>query len=359
MARKYDPEVVVRIWRNIRRRGLPTAHVGHAAVTVRGSSFLGDDPYISWWPDWPDDMPEDWRGKFWSVKEVDGFASPNYRIDKLGEIGDRAASRLELRFQFATAYSDMYGVMPGRGPGFTPLQNAQGKQLQKRYEADPSKMQGATGWGRSADAKINIPGTWNHHRGIAWGLATNEIAVWWNQAKSKLRYRMISRTQNCASVALRALYAGGARAYVPAPRVVAFTEPVQVEAYAEKVKARVHDLNRKTAAMHTEGLRISRRGQALPVLPVDDTDDLCPTDHWKTTVAGQGAGSLPLTVGDLARCHTASDTQNAETRLAALILLQEHLWTFYQGNRQSPVLPSVLALASQVRDVLNNDMVFA
>jgi hypothetical protein len=158
VARKYDPEVVVRIWRNIRRRGLPTAHVGHAAVTVRGSSFLGDDPYISWWPDWPDDMPQNWRGKFWSVKEVDGFASPNYRIDKL---------------------------------------------------------------------------------------------------------------------------------------------------------------------------------------------------------ARSGTGTLPLTVRDLARCHTAFDTQNAETRLAALIMLQEHLWTFYQGNRQSPALSSVLALAGQVRDVLKNDMVFA
>jgi len=40
-------------------------------------------------------------------------------------------------------------------------------------------------------------------------------------------------------------------------------------------------------------------------------------------------------------------------------MLQEHLWTFYHGNRQSPALPSVLALAAQVRDVLNHDMVFA
>ena len=100
---KYTEEVVVRIWRNTYKSVLgikvPSKHMGHAAVTVRGNATGGSGQlhYISWWPGEGVDLSSLKQILKTGFKGQESISSPKYVYDKVSEMSPKTVENHRTR----------------------------------------------------------------------------------------------------------------------------------------------------------------------------------------------------------------------------------------------------------------------
>lgn len=262
MARRFNQEAVVRIWRKA-PGGLLKAkkHPGHASLTIRGSILTGhlsvpeggtreggqnvlDSVYVSWYPDdvgffglFLDALE---KKKYWKIPligiapelfEMEGEDETSYYADQLRQMSKETREKL-LAKKF-------------------PPKSGQKVRLGEAIRT-------------GADGKVYIPGLGATGQQIYWGLGTKKIADWWNGFKETGMYQMYSTDMNCAGVVVTALKKGGAEAYFHVPTVKSLMDPNVLGKWALQLQAAIILLNGNTTAFEQKANKVlgSRRLRA-------------------------------------------------------------------------------------------------
>ncbi|AOJ73486.1 MULTISPECIES: autophagy evasion T3SS effector BopA [Burkholderia] len=249
-AKPLARQIVFRSWEC---RGLD--HPGHASLTIKNQADAdaGRHVYehVSWWPLKPLDSKEFGR--------VEAKALSRYRQDKRSEIGKETVRNLRrgeiAREKIEKEANHLLDEADFRAARFFP------RAGQKRDEE--------WRWGLSA-RKVYFPAIGlNRDKREAAGrdafvlFGLNEAAMLRDARAVKhaattgeLKYQMISKKENCASMALRVLRSGGAEHFVPYTAAWISEDPNRAHAYAQAVQARIDTLNQQRAdiARHCDRL---------------------------------------------------------------------------------------------------------
>ncbi|MBL8692737.1 MAG: hypothetical protein JNJ88_01430 [Planctomycetes bacterium] len=319
MAKQYTDEAVVRIWQNHKRLGfIPKSHVGHAAISLRSAiRYLVSDniSYISWWPDGDGASFRD------AFKKLTGVAAP------MGHRGDQAVEVGEYTEQGLNNYISSGGDRSKLPPG-APFRNPGTQFKQMAFTDDEGN--GVLEWARKPDAKVYLPGFQAQGTGKGgaenlychWGLSLQRMAFFWRDFQKKQPYFQLgSRTSNCSGVAAQALAAGGATAYVAAPRAVIYMEPLMIERWAEQLAERIAKLNIKTSEFRADcDIYIMSHMREFAALD-PNPDDLWSLDHWKKVSSISFAVRSPAVRkidSALATYHTKTWSKQFPEKLTAM-----------------------------------------
>ncbi|WP_323117712.1 type III secretion system effector BopA family protein [Burkholderia alba] len=249
-AKPLARHVVFRTWAC---RGFD--HPGHASITIKSQAGADAGPnvyeHVSWWPGRPVSDKLAGASKAKSIKD--------YRTEKRLEISDETESKLragkEARERILTDGYRNAGKADLARARFFPRagQKPSGPQ---RWELSARKVYfPAVGFNRDKGAR-DQPG-----RFMLFGL--DEAAILRDARTVKqaaetgeLGYQMVSTQENCASIALRVLRAGGAERFVPYASPWIYEDPNHAHTYAQAVQARIDGLNqqRTDLASHCERL---------------------------------------------------------------------------------------------------------
>ncbi|KWN86119.1 autophagy evasion T3SS effector BopA [Burkholderia ubonensis] len=253
-AKSLVRQIVFRTW-----ECLGVRHPGHASLTIKNQANAAVDQevyeHISWWPNQPLTDKE-------SFDRVEPKMLSGYRIDKRLEISDATAQQL------SRGYAAMRKII---ADGFKFA--SQDELCDARFFPRAGQKLDKEGtWGLSA-RKVYFPAIGfnrdKHDTRDASGRDTfvlfglNEAAMLRDArtvknaaATGELKYQMISKKENCASMALRVLRCGGAEHFVPYTAAWISEDPNHAHAYAQAVQAKIDTLNRQRAgvARHCERL---------------------------------------------------------------------------------------------------------
>ncbi|WP_175919802.1 type III secretion system effector BopA family protein [Burkholderia pyrrocinia] len=258
-AKPLARQMVFRSWE---WRGID--HPGHASLTIKNQADADASQHVyehvSWWPL----NPFDGKG----FERVDAEALNDYRQDKRSEIGAQTVRNL-WRGELARGKIGK--------EAYDPLDDADFRDA-RFFPRAGQKLDKGLQWGQSA-RKVYFPAIGfnrdkhnkrdGHDTRDASGRATfvlfglNEAAMLRDARTVKnaattgeLKYQMISKTENCASMALRVLRCGGAEQFVPYTATWISEDPNRAHAYAQTVQERIDTLNRQRAgvARHCERL---------------------------------------------------------------------------------------------------------
>lgn len=252
-AKPLARQIVFRSWEC---RGLD--YPGHASLTVKNQADTDASQHVyehvSWWPL----NPLDGKG----FERVAAAASNDYRQDKRSEIGEQTVRNL-WRGELARGKIGK--------EAYDPLDDADFRNA-RFFPRAGQKLDKGLKWGQSA-RKVYFPAIGfnrdKHGTRDASGRDTfvlfglNEAAMLRDArtvknaaATAALMYQMISKKENCASMALRVLRCGGAEHFVPYTAAWITEDPNRAHAYAQAVQARIDTLNHQRAgvARHCERL---------------------------------------------------------------------------------------------------------
>jgi hypothetical protein len=260
MAKEFDREVVVYIWRF--GGMLNPMHTGHVAVKLKAPEFdrsTTNGPksvYISWWPE---KLGE-------GEGTIDGMKL-RYAQPKISYTQDRVAALSEkVRVNLANKVFQPQGHQKYVGPRDPNTNIASNIELAK-----------STNWGASADIKIRLPGTGDGGR--VFGLDMVAMHRWWCvfSKSGPGQFSIMNRNgMNCSKAAYMVLRAGGATRFAKLPPH-GVLNPNVIERWATTLRSRI-DL--KNHAAHGLEVMLSRRenyGTNRDGLPVD----LLVPENWK------------------------------------------------------------------------------
>lgn len=286
MAKVYSNQLTVRVWRNIKTLGgLPSSHFGHASLTMSGM-FLPGSPedgrrrvQISFWP------AESAGIGMSGIRKQGGLTSDYSYEDKVSEMNRLTALRLEV------GYRDDNGIPVPKSwrtrlanYGKTPLSTPRDGQRRLGFtsEGTDSNDENDLGWplwSQSPEVKVPLPGFMV--KGRLWGLSIPRINRWWTTFKAQApQYQALSR-QNCAGVVLMALKEGGAEAFVAAPSVHVYAEPIQVEQYARLLEMQLERYETWSADLDTQIRSALAAGTITPAMLSGSEDGLWTVERWK------------------------------------------------------------------------------
>jgi hypothetical protein len=230
MAQMFDREVEVLVWKF---QGI--THFGHAALKLRGISPQNGAryAYLSYWPAWGAAI---FNAPFAQKAGMHGDA----KIDGYYEMRDDVRANLQSGAFQPRAGQALVGGDPQSGKIFyadslddMDLEN----QVVMHWE---SKF----AWVQRPEYRIHLPALGAN--GVEYGLDVDRIYSWY-QAFTKNpnpRYRLASKTRNCAAVVALALKAGGAANYAPPPSAKVFIDPNQIWHWAEELEDALTQMNR-------------------------------------------------------------------------------------------------------------------
>ncbi|MGC4085550.1 MAG: hypothetical protein QM736_26355 [Vicinamibacterales bacterium] len=349
MARAYTEEVVVRIWRNVKTLGgrLPTSHFGHAALTIRGKRLArlvpGGRVEISFWPG---------AGAGIGLSGIRSTTAKfgDYQSDKVDEMNKMTGIRLEVGYRRA------------HGIPYPPEWDEVLRLLHKEAIDTPRPGQRPTGanldmdglpiplWSQSAENKINLPGL--RAEGTLWGLSIRRMSEWWDDfKKTGPQYRALSYN-NCAGIVFEALKAGGSEAFLEAPRVVVYAEPVQVEQYALNLQVQLQRFNDWTRELDDE-IRDAVVNGRIGSKPSENLiDGLWTLDEWKRQSALGGftiRSSTIRKIDDAVADYHRHDVKTAfEKKLIAMANIIKGISKHRQEKPDSKRSEAILRLGHQV-----------
>jgi len=277
VSKLYANQVTVRVWRNLKTWGyVPTAHFGHAAVTLSGMflNVMPGDPldrrrlHISFWPG------EGGASLTTAHQKTTAQTSDFHSEDKYNEMSRDTEMRLEV------GHRRKNGI---------PLTRKQKRLLQEGklepiLEPRPGQVRreaetGEVAWLQSPEAKIALPGfnTKGHH----WGLSIGRMRDWWQLfSQSHPHYKALSH-QNCAGVALMALREGGSEAFEDMPTVRIYAEPLQVERYAQALQIQMERMEVWALELDTDIRQALASGLVKPAMLTGLQDGLWSLQTWK------------------------------------------------------------------------------
>jgi hypothetical protein len=186
-------------------------------------------------------------------------------------------------------------------------------------------------WGKLPDAYISLPGL-SPTRGFALGLHLNKVVGFAAAFKGSREcdYHFLSKKQNCAGVAVRALVAGGADAFGklwgdPSKGNLYIT-PVDAEAYAKAVKIGIERCNNM--------LDYLRQWAQVGFMLLGA--DLPQVDEWKrqSAVDWKVRGTLLRTIDtSLGNYHRLTWAQNFPEKLVELVTIIRNAYDHCQRSR--------------------------
>ncbi|HBA9710316.1 TPA: virulence factor [Escherichia coli] len=231
-AKNLERHLVLRCWSY---EGVN--HWGHTSVSLKNN--MNADPshmYLSWYPlDNSTKLTSTYFSKSLSI------STDSYRQDKLNMLSERTVQRLNAGEEYKN--SDKHGQVKidiTKKDALFPRAN------QKKDIAHSS-------WGVSAD-KIYIPlrGENKYKNGNRqynlFGLDETKVSSFISKKRGGAfrrieNYKLISKSQNCAGMALNVLKAGDAEIYVPSPKIKLVATPNDAYKYAYKLMERIEELN--------------------------------------------------------------------------------------------------------------------
>lgn len=354
MDKLYANQVTVRVWRNLKTWGhVPTAHFGHAAVTLSGMflDVMPGDPqarrrlHISFWPG------EGGASLATAHQKTTAQTSDFHSEDKYNEMSRQTEMRLEV------GYRRKNGI---------PLTKKQKRLLQEGklepiLEPRPGQVRreaetGEVAWLQSPEAKIALPGF--NNKGHHWGLSIGRMRDWWQLfQQSNPQYKAMSY-QNCAGVALMSLREGGSEAFASLPKVHIYAEPVQVERYARKVEAAIQEMEASAAALDADIRRALAIGVVKPDMITGLKDGLWDLQTWKQRSALGTFQMRSPTIREiddaLQKYHSATWKEGFHVKYCALAKVFRGVAQHRQDKVLSGRSAAVLALGLQVLALLRN-----
>jgi len=269
---------VVHIWRNVKKMGfMPTSHFGHAAVKIKNAAIPGGVEYVSFWP-------ADGASKGKSAFKKQGAAfQANYKDDAGDEMQKLTAFRLEVGFRKANnvpypAEWDQTLAQFGKAPITNPRPGqVRDHESAKLRDLDDEDV--IYDWRQSAESKVSIPAM--GAGGSTFGLSPVAAYNWWRGFKvSAPKYQALG-FQNCAGVALMCLKAGGSEAFLKLPSVTVYTEPVQVERYANDLLLQINRFNDNAVTLRNDvSNMVATKGYA-PTDASELVNGFWPVEVWK------------------------------------------------------------------------------
>jgi hypothetical protein len=219
-----------------------------------------------------------------------------------------------------------------------------------RYQTRQIDKEGIPRWGQSPETKIPLPGLGGPTR--TWGLSLRRMHQWWQTFKASAPHYQALGFQNCAGVALLALQQGGADAFLPAPGVTIYAEPLQVEHYATELRAQFDRLE----GLVTEFQADFANAPQAPAVGL--VDGLWPLVVWKQQSA---LGALQVrsntirTIDDALETYHRTDWNSGfrvryKALVTAFFAVMQHRLTKADSARST----AVLRLGAQILGVANN-----
>jgi hypothetical protein len=356
MSKVYANQVTVRVWRNMKTWGyVPTAHFGHAAVTLSGMflKVMQDDDrarrrvHISFWPDGGASMSSAMRSQGADTNQftVQDKVSEMNRMTMLRlEVGYRRANGMKVPRKWETMLADN---------GMQPIADARPGQTRR---ADLQVADGWPLWSQSPEFKVALPGF--NNKGRLWGLSIGRMNAWWQVfSQSNPHYKALSH-QNCAGVALMALRQGGSEAYVDLPAVRIYAEPLQVERYARMVEVQIDRLETWAKELDADIRQALGSGLVKPDMLTGLKDGLWDLQTWKQRSA---LGTFQMRSATIREIDTALQQYHANTwnsgfndKYRALVATFMGVIKHRQAKAESARSAAVLALGLQILALLRN-----
>ena len=212
---QYASEATCFVWRNISKLGfIPTGHFGHASIMLRSQAY-DFYRYISWWPTSASkDKPFELQA---------GGSNSKYERDMIYETNRHAQDQL-LKGNFR----------PRPNQVVVREDDETGEPL--RYGTRPDQMVKICGLNGGPKDAANRK----------YGLHVGRMWHWFSQYEMDGgQYQLASTTKSCSGVALVSMAEGGGRAFATPPRNAIYSSPIQVAAYAEKLRNKIDVFNQQ------------------------------------------------------------------------------------------------------------------
>lgn len=231
MAQKFDREVEVLVWRF---QGV--THFGHAALKLRGISPQNGArfAYISYWPGWGAGLL---NAPFSQKAALNGDA----KIDGFNEMRPDVRENIQSgAFQPRTGQA----LVKGDRSNGKVLYAASMNEVDLENNESVVQFEGELAWVQRPEYRIHLPAL--GAQGVGYGLDVDRIYSWYEAFTKNPdpRYRLASKTRNCAAVVALALKAGGAANYATVPSAKVFIDPNQIWQWAEQLEGELTELNR-------------------------------------------------------------------------------------------------------------------
>jgi hypothetical protein len=350
MSKLYANQVTVRVWRNLKTWGyVPTAHFGHAAVTLSGMflNVMPGDPldrrrlHISFWPG------EGGASLTTAHQKTTAQTSDFHSADKYNEMSRQTETRLEI------GYRRKNGI---------PLTKKQKRQLQDGklepiLEPRPGQVRreaetGEVAWLQSPEAKIALPGF--NNKGHHWGLSIGRMRDWWQLfSQSNPHYKALSH-QNCAGVALMALREGGGEAFEDMPTVRIYAEPLQVERYAQALQIQMERMEAWTLALDTDIRQALASGLVKPAMLTGLQDGLWSLQHSALGTFQMRSATIREIDEALQQYHSNTWKEGFQKKYRALARTFLGVVKHRHAKAESARSAAVLALGLQILALLRN-----
>jgi len=350
VALEFSEQITVRVWRNIKTMGfVPSSHFGHASVELRAGYIpTNDRMQVSFWPG-------SGAGKGMSgIRAQEGSSNADVLDDKISEMGKLTSLRLEVGYRqdAGIPYPPEWDVIL-RDNKKGPLRTPRPGQKQSGYEDND----GFPLWSQSQESKIKLPAL-QHMRGD-WGLPIKPIMRWWNGFQATTPdYQALSTNNNCAGVALLALEAGGAGAFLPLPSIFIYAEPVQVERYAIGLRSVIEQTEIATRTL-ADDIAAAKKSGALKPLAGEIKDGMWTVAEWKKHSALGPMQPRSSTIRDiddaLAKYHGKSWATDYQGKFTAFVKMFRSIAKHRQAKGESARSSAVLTLGQQAIATLKGD----
>ena len=242
-------------------------HPGHAALAIANGAKA--ETYVSWWPDQSD--PNFQRNNGYRAGYAQGIAQDYFK-----ELGANARTRLQA------------GAAPRPGQSNDALIQEPGFAIQNP----------AMSWVQRPDQILDIPAFDDRvPRDMASiGLCEKNVEDWWKlYSEKKLgytrhRYTFVSKTNNCASIVMAALIAGGCDLYLKHDKAFIYYTPSDIFNYATRLRNKILEMNTRAQAVNASMLASHRKmtpnsrdmfGSCNP----DGTGDVWSVADWRAASA--------------------------------------------------------------------------
>jgi hypothetical protein len=243
-------------------------HPGHVALAITDGDKI--DSYISWWPDDSDPtFKQHVTGNRVGNKHTIG-------TDYSSELGANSRARL------------LAGATPR--PGQT---NAELIQENGFYVKNPTKA-----WAKRPDHVVELPAFDDRapREMTTLGLCESNVQDWWRLYSEKklgynqYRYKMVSKTNNCAAVVMAALVAGGCDLYLKHDKVFMYYSPTDILNYVNRLRIKINELNTKAQLINATMLSNHRKmtpetRSKFGSLNPDGALDIWTVDEWRRASA--------------------------------------------------------------------------
>lgn len=328
IPQKYTPEATLVIWEN--RDGVRAMqHPGHAALLLRRFSFTNLNAnwdatrirYISFFPGGSREKNTMKRPAQFSAHY---FWDMNFEMSERAQLGLRNKTMQRRRGQYVIGHGE-------------------------DAEQNPVEI-----YGQMADGILPMPGLSLADR-YHWGIDLNRIVKWALEFRTSkdFNYEFISKSGNCAGVAIRALRAGGGEAFASviggAPSLTLYATPKDCIQIGQAVMDGIRRVNHMMD--HLNGVVQGKYNNLGGTHATRDISELYSAADWKrdSYVALKTRGLILRSIDSgLEKYHRLTWDNNFPDKLTAYMTVLKGVYDHFQVSKSGKREPAFVVLAAQL-----------